>query len=169
MMNWKPVTNIRYSVANYSRRSPGSLVDRGANGSIGGDDTRIIARTTQKVDLSGIDNHEMCNIPVCTIGGYTMTTQNGPVIVIMHNYAVVPGHKKTIHSCVQMEDNGVIVDDRHPKANGTHCLTTSEGYKIPLSFRRGLPYMNSEFAVQSPFYARWLDQVPDSLFRTLEF
>ena len=54
MMLWKPTTNIRYSVANYSRRTPGSLVDRGANGGIGGDDTRIIARTNQKVDLSGI-------------------------------------------------------------------------------------------------------------------
>ena len=49
MMNWnKPVANVKYSVANYSWRTPGSLVDCvhcGANGGIGGDNTQIIAHT----------------------------------------------------------------------------------------------------------------------------
>ena len=58
----------------------------------------------------------------------------------MHNYAVVPGHK-TIHSSVQLADNGVRVDDRSPTEGGTLCLTTTEGYKMPLAFRRGLPYL----------------------------
>ena len=58
-MIWKPATNIRYSVANYSRCTPGSLVDCGANGGISGDDTRIITRTNQKVDLSGIGREKV--------------------------------------------------------------------------------------------------------------
>ena len=122
--------NMKYTVARHNRQATGALVDRGANGGIAGDDTRIIERTQQRVDLSGIDNHEMCDIPITSVGAH-IRTQNGPVIAVMHNYAVVSGHK-TIHSSVQLADNGVRVDDCSPTEGGKLCPTTSEGYKMPL-------------------------------------
>ena len=37
----------------------GALVDRGANGSIIGNNARIIRKLDQEVDVTGIDNHEL--------------------------------------------------------------------------------------------------------------
>ena len=133
-------TSQRYIVSKLSRSHHGALVDRGANGGMAGSDTRTIEHTGKFCDLSGIDNHEMTHIPLITAGSL-VRTNNGDVIVIMHNYAKVPGHK-TIHSSHQLVSNGISVDDRHHMEGGTHTITTNEGYKIPLSFRNGLPYMD---------------------------
>jgi hypothetical protein len=46
-----------------------SLIDRGANGGVAGDDVRIIFRTNHTVDIKGIDNHHVNNIGIGTIGG----------------------------------------------------------------------------------------------------
>ena len=40
----------------------------------------------RKVDIRGIDNHEITAIPLVTAGGVTSTI-TGEVIVIMHQYA----------------------------------------------------------------------------------
>ena len=130
----------RYVVSNQKRSHSGALIDRGANGGMAGSDTRTINHTGDYCDLSGIDNHEMPHVPLVTAGA-VVRSHNGPIILLMHNYAKVPGHK-TIHSAHQLADNGVTVDDRHHLEGGSHCITTVEGYKIPLSFRNGLPYMD---------------------------
>ena len=44
-----------------SRR--GALVDHGANGGICGNDVRVISKTGQTVDVQGIDNHQIVDIP----------------------------------------------------------------------------------------------------------
>ena len=43
-----------------------------------------------------------------------------------------------------MESHDILVDERSRKLRkgGQQCLTTVEGYKIPLHIRRGLPYMD---------------------------
>ena len=65
-----------------------SLVDRGANGGIAGDDVRVILKTLRNVDIQGIDNHQIQNIPIVTAGG-VVKSQRGPVIAILHQYAYV--------------------------------------------------------------------------------
>jgi len=79
----------------------GSLVDRGANGGIAGDDVRIIEKSDWTVDVRGIDNHQIVDIPIVTAGG-VVKTQHGPAIVILHQYAYT-GQGKTIHSSAQLE------------------------------------------------------------------
>jgi hypothetical protein len=86
------------------------LIDRG-NGGIAGSDTRIITESEQRVDLSGIDSHEIC-IKLGNAGA-VVRTQHGDVIVIMNNYALVSEHK-TIHSSAQIESYKNKVDDRAP-------------------------------------------------------
>ena len=60
----------------------GSLVDRGANRGIAGDDVRIIAKTDRSVNIQGIDNHRINKIPIVTAGG-VINTQKGPAIASM--------------------------------------------------------------------------------------
>ena len=44
--------------------------------------------TNRTVDIKGIDNHHVNNIGIGTVGG-VVQTQHGPVIAIMHQYALL--------------------------------------------------------------------------------
>ena len=77
------------------------MVDRGANGGICGNDTHVISKTDCTVDVQGIDNHQIVDTPIVTAGA-VITTQQGPFLLIMNQYAHV-GNSKTIHSSGKME------------------------------------------------------------------
>jgi hypothetical protein len=64
----------------------GALVDRGAGGGIAGDDVHIIHESGRQVDVQGIDNHQIVDIPIVTAGA-AVSTQRGDLIIIMHQYA----------------------------------------------------------------------------------
>ena len=132
---------MQYNVASYSTSTcKGALVDRGANGSIAGEDVRIISTDPiRQVDVQGIDNHQVVNIPIVTAGA-VINTQKGEVIAIMHQYAYI-GKGKTIHSCGQMEMHQQTVYDKSKKVGGKQRIETQDGYVIPLNIRSGLLYM----------------------------
>ena len=73
------VNKCEYCVSAHRHTSSLSLVDRGANGGVAGDDVRVIFKTSRTVDIKGIDNHQVVDIPIGTVGG-VVTTQKGPVI-----------------------------------------------------------------------------------------
>ena len=77
-----------------SRR--GTLVDRGANGGIIGNDAKVIFRRKKMVDVTGIDNHELSSLPMVDATAKTMTDR-GPVILILQNYAY-HGERGRFHS-----------------------------------------------------------------------
>ena len=120
----------------------GLLMDRGANGGLAGQDTRIILVTLRSVDIQGLDNHQVTNISIMTAGGVTMS-QHGPVIVILNQYAGI-GHGHTIHSSPQLEAYGNDVKDRSIKEvqGGLQRITTLDGYVFPINIVNGLPYVN---------------------------
>jgi len=123
---------ILYSVSSHKFHKAGSLVDRGANGGIAGDDVCIIEKSDQTVDVCGIDNHQITNIPIVTAGG-VVPTQYGPIIAILHQYAYT-GQGKTIHSSGQLEWYKNDVNDKSIKvAGGLQCILTNDGYVIPIS------------------------------------
>jgi len=109
---------------------------------LAGEDVRVIEQTHRKADISGINDHTVVGLPIITAAG-VVNTQAGPVCVILHQYALL-GKGKSIHSSVQMECDDIVVDEKSRKLRqgGQQCLATVEGYKIPLSIRRGLPYMD---------------------------
>ncbi len=145
-------TSMRYKVtAHISRNKNGSLVDRGANGGIIGSDAIVMHQHQRVVDVTGIDNHELPSLHIVDAYGKT-TTQHGPVIVIMKQYAYY-GTGRTIHSSGQMEHYENIVYDRSMKVGGTQCIRTNEGYIIPLDIVKGLPYMPLEPATDEEFHA----------------
>ena len=44
-----------------------SLINSGANGGVGGKGLRVLSKTGRKVDLRGIDNHELQDLEVCMV------------------------------------------------------------------------------------------------------
>ena len=118
----------------------GALVDRGENGGIAGDDLKIIATSDRKLDVSGIDNHELTGLKIVIAGG-VVTSQRDKIVVIFHQFAYVPGGK-TIILCPQLESFGIIIDNKSKVLKrGEQCITTLEGYVIPMNSINGLPYI----------------------------
>ena len=120
------MTKLKYLVTKMEHRSKkGALIDRGANGGVAGQDVRVIAKSDRSVNITGIDNHEMKNIPIGTIGAVVMS-QRGKVIAVMHQYAIA-GKGRTIHSCAQLEHYENKVDDKSIKVGGKQLITTLDG------------------------------------------
>jgi Reverse transcriptase (RNA-dependent DNA polymerase) len=126
-----------------------SLIDRGANGGIAGNDVRVLFKTHRTVDIRGIDNHQLTDISIGTVGG-VVDTHKGPVIAIMHQYALI-GNGHSIHAPCQIEHFKNHVDDKSKLVGGTQCITTNDGYALPLIIKDGLarlkirPYTDKEF------------------------
>ncbi len=117
-----------------------TLVDRGANGGVAGDDVRVIDTSTKTVSVRGLGGHQVDQLPIGTVGA-VIDTQRGKVICIMHQYALM-GKGKTIHASAQWEHFGSDVNEKSRRIpGGTQCVTTLDGYAIPLSVKNGLPYM----------------------------
>jgi hypothetical protein len=137
------VHDIQYRVSQASRRKKGSLIDRGANGGIAGSDTRIIERHPHRtVDIRGIDNHEICSIPIVNAGAI-VRSQRGEVIAIFNQYAYHPAQGRSIHSSCQLEFFANDVNDRSIHTpGGLQRIKTVDGYVFPLSVRDGLPYLD---------------------------
>jgi hypothetical protein len=79
-----------------------ALIDRGANGCIAGRDMRVIETTMRTIDLSGIDDHTVRNLAIVTAGGVVRTDQ-GEIIVIIHQAADMTTDARTILSAGQLE------------------------------------------------------------------
>ena len=69
------VNNITYSVSKRSVTNSrnGTLIDRGANGGLAGSNVRVLHKTGRQVDVQGIDNHQINNIPIVTAAGVVNT------------------------------------------------------------------------------------------------
>ena len=72
------------------------LVHRGANGGLAGSDMRVIHKTHRKINIQGIDNHEVTGLDVVTAATLLNTSQ-GKVIGIFNEYAYL-GKGSSIHS-----------------------------------------------------------------------
>ena len=97
------INNIVYPVSERSiiNSRNGTLIDRGANGGLVGNNVKVLHKTGRQVDVQGIDNHQITNIPIVTAAG-VVNTQRGEIILIMNQYAHIP-NGKTIHSAGQLE------------------------------------------------------------------
>ena len=117
-----------------------ALIDRGANGSIAGNDMKVIRNTGQSIDLSGIDDHTIRNLPIVDAGGVTRT-QKGDIILVVHQTAYMP-EGRSIISTGQLEHFKIKVDEKPLRITGkVPTITTLEGYEVPICIRRGLPYI----------------------------
>ena len=117
------------------------LVDRGANGGLAGSHMRVIHKTHHKINIQGIDNHEVTGLDVVTAATLLNTSQ-GKVIGIFNEYAYL-GKGSSIHSSGQLEWFKTNVDEKSVKVGGTQLITTLDGYSVPLLIKDGLAYATS--------------------------
>ena len=129
---------LEHSRKLYSR----SLMDRGANGGILGNDAKVMLVHSREVDVTGIDNHELTALKIVDGVGKVLT-HKGCVILWLKQCAYY-GRGRSMHSCVQVEAYGNKVYDKSIRAGGLQCIVSLEGYIIPLDIERGLPYLNME-------------------------
>ena len=101
----------------------------------------IIETSENSIDLSGIDDHTIRNLKIVKAGGVTKSS-HGDIIIVIEQAAHMPDGK-TIISCGQLEHFKIQVEEKSKTITGkTPCITTLEGYKIPMATRRGLPYIS---------------------------
>ena len=117
------------------------LVDHGANGGLAGSDMRVIHKAHRKINIQGIDNHEVTGLDVVTAATLLNTSQ-GKVIGIFNQYAYL-GKGSSIHSSGQLEWFKTNVDEKTVKVGGTQLITTLDGYSVPLLIKDGLAYATS--------------------------
>ena len=77
------------------------LVDHGANGGLAGSDMHVIHRTYRKINIQGIDNHEVTGLDVVT-AATLLNTPQGQVIGIFNEHAYL-WKGSSIHSSGQLE------------------------------------------------------------------
>ena len=75
-------THQRYVFARVNQ-SNHHLIDRGANGGLAGADMRVILTTPRKINIVGIDDHELTGLNVVTAAAL-LDTQKGPIIGVFH-------------------------------------------------------------------------------------
>ena len=74
------------------------------------DEMRRISLTDRTIYVQGIGNHQLPGLAIGTFGA-TARTQRGIVILIFRQYAY-HGLGKSVHSSLQLKDNGVAVNDQ---------------------------------------------------------
>ena len=129
-----------YVVSAHRSENQYSLVDRGSNGGVAGNDVRVVSKSSRKVDIRGIDNHQLNDVEIGTVGAY-VETHKGPVIAIFHQYALF-GKGTTIHSPGQFEHYKNDVNDKSVHVGGLQRIKTLDGYTIPLDIKNGLARMH---------------------------
>ena len=105
----------------HANHTNNQLVDRGANGGLAGSDMHVIHKTHRKINISGIDNHEVTGLDVVTAATLINTSQ-GKVIGIFNEYAYL-GKGSSIHSSGQLEWLKTNVDEKSVKVGGTQLIT----------------------------------------------
>ena len=124
-----------------------STVDRGANAGVAGQEMRHYS-PERYVDVEGFDHHLTTRLRLGTHGAVGRTSK-GDAILVFHNYAS-HATSPSIHSSLQLEDNGIIVNDRPTRLGGSQSLHSPSGSVIPLTFHDGLaclslrPYTDAE-------------------------
>ena len=131
----------KHYIFQHANHTNNQLVDRGANGGLAGSDMRVIYKTHRKINISGIDNHEVNGLDVVT-AATLLNTSLGKVIGIFNEYAHL-GKGSSIHSSGQLEWFKTHVDDKSIKVGGTQLITTLDGYSVPLLIKDGLAYATS--------------------------
>ena len=142
MLSSSVASNVTYNVSRNSHRethSSNSMVDNGANGGIAGGNTRKVCETGRYVDVTGVDNHELNNLAICTVAG--MVDLPGiSFLCYFHQYAF-HSDGDTIHSKVQLMDYGNKVDCDPIKLGGTQRITCLNGTVFPLDIIWSLAYL----------------------------
>ena len=138
------INHVSYRITTQDHQAvyPGALKDSGANGGMAGFDTWLLGTVPHAhVDLTDVGGDILQRLPLVQCASVADTIDEGPIILILSQYAHKPD-AKTIHSKSQVEHFGGIVYDSALSSGGKQMVITHEGYAIPLHVRDGLYYMD---------------------------
>ena len=128
------------STSKVDRLSNHSLIDHGANWGVSGEDVRVqFYHPDRRVDIRGIDNHEINSIKIVKAEEVTSTTL-GEVIIIMHQHAYY-SKGNTINSSGKVEYFKNFVDDKSIEVGDKKHTLTNDNYTIPITIKNSLPYI----------------------------
>ena len=102
---------------------------------------RVLHHTGCKINIVGIDNHELTGLDVVTAASM-LDTNKVEVIGIFNEYAFL-GKGNSIHSPGQMECFKTRVDDKSIKVGGKQRLATLEGHAMAIIFMDRLEYIKT--------------------------
>ena len=143
-----------YNVSKRStnRKTSSSLIDRGANGCVGGDDCVLLGYPVveRSVHITGMDDHQVRDVPIATVGSYAVSNR-GPVICIFNEMALT-GRGQSILSSIQLEHFGNRVDERVCALGGGQQISTADGYNFPLSIVNGLAYLQMRRYTEEEYF-----------------
>ena len=126
--------------SNAEQGSP--LVDRGSNVTVlSSESVRILHLSDETLNVNVLGDHEIENLKIGSAAG-VVTTQSGDILAVFNEIAYRTTGQSVISS-IQVEDNGIHIDDRSTNHGGNQCITTQEGYVIPLNCVQGLMYMDT--------------------------
>jgi hypothetical protein len=114
--------------------------DHGANVT-GSNMCIIFCHPTWSVHIKGYDQHCTTSIPNVTYAN-VVHTQRSEVMAIYHNYACT-GKGCSIHSVPQLEAYKQLVDESSLPVGSLQCITTHDGYILPIDIINALPYIKS--------------------------
>jgi hypothetical protein len=115
-----------------------SLVDRGVGTGTAGSDMRTTPPSgrSQATAVPDIDTQSPGSY------GTVVRTQKGPVVLVFNQYARQTSGP-SVHSCLQLEDNHVKVEDQPLTLGGNQRLYTTNRYAIPLDVINRRFHLNS--------------------------
>ena len=102
---------------------------------------RVIHKPHRKINIQGIDNHDVTGLDVVTATALLNTSQ-GNVIGIFNEYAYL-GKGSSIDLSGQLEWFITNVEEKSVKVGGTQLITTLDVYSVPLLIMDGLAYATS--------------------------
>ena len=121
------------------------LADGGSSGGMAGHFMLITATSLfEKVDVHGLDNYVMTDIPIGTCACKLKAETGETVIAFWNQYACAEsadgyGTGQSIHSVAQLEDFGLIVHDKVTK--GDMRIIHPDGYVFKMYTKGGLCYL----------------------------
>ena len=107
----------KHYIFQHANHTNNQLVDCGANGGLAGSDMRVIYKTYRKINISGIDNHEVNGLDVVT-AATLLNTSLGKVIGIFNEYAHLGKDHPSIHQ-VNLNGQDSCCDEKSIKVGGT--------------------------------------------------
>jgi hypothetical protein len=78
--------HVTYIVSKHQSMSQHSLVDRGSNGGVAGNDVCVVVKMSRKVYIQGIDNHQLNNAKIGTVYVFALDVENGLASIKMLPY-----------------------------------------------------------------------------------
>ena len=135
------IQDCQHYLFQHANHTNQQLVDHGANEGLAGSEMHVLHKTHRKINIQGIDNHEVTGLDVVT-AATLLNTPQGKVIGIFNEYAY---HWKgpSIHSPGQLEWLQINVDETSVKVGGTQLINTLDGYSVPLLIKHDLAYATS--------------------------